>query len=336
MHSNLTPGEEWTEHYRGFTLHVNQDRDCWWQVYNGTDRLYVDEFPDSILDELLNIKPIGGRIRVTERGDVLTRIDEGHDAETAHEYDSLWLGSVELEGELVPTDNPEMSIPLDPDGIADGDLWPSVYDGARYSFTLQDNVWWHNPDTKKRHPVTTDIPDHIWAVLRRQKPEGGSFRVTPMGNVVTLIPSPPTEKIRDQFGELPAVVRNIIKLRKERANLEMLPIYVGDLSEDPLEVTEPPSLTDQLSGEEADALEDWAANLGSTSSTSPENHSADDLDSANSPNRGDTNGSETEEGGSSEPRTEETKEQDPPEFNDDPEEWLDLDLDSTEDRINDR
>jgi hypothetical protein len=344
MTADLTSGDEWTEHYRGLTLHLNQDRECWWQVYNGTDRLYLDEFPGSIIDELLRIKPLGGRIRVTEQGDVLTRVDEDGDAETVEEYDAVWLGAVDLGGEFVPRNNPDMGIPVEPVGVSAGDLWPSVYDGARYSFTVQGGVWWHNSVTRKRHPVTSDLPEHVTGALRRHKPEGGSFRVTPTNDVITLISSPPTETIRQQFSELPAVVRNIIKLRKERGDVEMLPVYVGSLGDTTLEVTEPPSLTDRLSEEEASALEDWAANLGSTNSTSTQNHTA-----SRSSDQG-TGRNESGESGSAESDSTEVnstgdgqadtagaeRDEDPPEFDDDPETWLDLDLDKTEERIDDR
>jgi len=57
--NNQTVGDEWTEHYRGLTLHINQSRECWWQVYNGTDRLYVENFPDEIIENLLQLKPLG-------------------------------------------------------------------------------------------------------------------------------------------------------------------------------------------------------------------------------------------------------------------------------------
>jgi len=54
--TNLSVGDEWDAHYRGLTLHINQSRDCWWQVYNGTDRLYVDDFPAEMIDDFLQLK----------------------------------------------------------------------------------------------------------------------------------------------------------------------------------------------------------------------------------------------------------------------------------------
>jgi len=327
-------GDEWTEHYRGLTLHINQSRECWWQVYNGTDRLYVENFPDEIIENILQLKPLGGRIRVTESGDVLTRVDEDDTAETAAEYAQVWIGNVDLTGELIPNDDPEMGIPIQPTELTDGDLWPSVYGGARYSFTPGGRMWWKNTATKKRHPVTTDFPETIQATLRQQNPQGGSFRITPSNDVITLVQSPATETIKSQFSELPALVRNIIKLRKEQAGLEMLPIYIGNLGDVTIDLKSPSSLTDKMSAEEKDALEGWAASLGGTIPTSTETHTTSQQGNQSDK---ETTKSEAESPSSttSEPESDDD-EGSPPNFDDDPEDWLDLDMDATEDRINDR
>jgi len=52
----------------------------------------------------------------------------------------------------------------------------------------------------------------------------------------------------------------------------MLPIYVGNLGDVTIDLDSPPSLTDQMSAEEQDALEGWAASLGGTSPTSADDH----------------------------------------------------------------
>jgi len=96
---------------------------------------------------------------------------------------------------------------------------------------------------QKRHPVTTDLPETIQSPLRQQKPQGGSFRITPSNDVITLVESPATDTVKRQFSDLPALVRNIIKLRKDRAGLEMLPIYVGNLGDVTIDLDSPPSLT---------------------------------------------------------------------------------------------
>lgn len=326
--NDRTVGDEWTEHYRGLTLHINPSRECWWQVYNGTDRLYVENFPEEVFDNLLQLKPLGGGIRVTEYGDVLTRIDEDDTAETAAEYTQVWIGNIDLTGELIPNDDPEMRIPIQPTELTDGDLWPSVYDGARYSFTPGGRMWWKNTATKKRHPVRTDFPETIQATLRQQKPQGGSFRITSSNDVITLVQSPATETIKSQFSELPSLVRNIIKLRKEQAGLEMLPIYIGNLGDVTIDLKSPSSLTDKMSEEEKDALKGWAESLGSNSPTSAETHTTTQQATQSDED-------ESSSSTASEPESDDD-EGSPRNFDDDPEDWLDLDMDATEDRINDR
>jgi hypothetical protein len=343
--TNLSVGDEWPEHYRGLTLHINQNRDCWWQVYNGTDRLYVDAFPEEIIDNLLQLKPLGGRIRLTESGDVLTRLDEDDTAESVDEYAQVWIGNVEFTGELVPEDAPDMAIPVDPTDLSKGDLWPSVYDGARYSFVPNGRMWWKNSTTKKRHPVTTSLPTTIQATLRQQKPQGGSFRITPTNDVITLVESPATETVKRQFGDLPALVRNIIKLRKERADLEMIPMYVGDLGDTTIELESPTSLTDQMSSEEQDALEGWAASLGGTTPTqtadhtTTEEHTQTDSQDTTSDQKGTTpeqTDTTPDNQDTSSPAQEADSDEDGrPDFKDDPEEWLGLDMEATEERIYD-
>jgi hypothetical protein len=272
---NLSPGDEWPGYYRGYRLHTNADREVWWQVYQGTDKLSLDPTPEQLVEQLLSVKRLGGRVRVTEGNDVIARRERGDS------YETVWVGELSLEGKFVPSDDPEYGVQARPKGLSPGDLWPSVYDGSKYSFDGSgDRIWWQNPDTGKRHPVATPIPSDVIGNLRSYKPDGGSFRVTPWNDVVTLVPTHPApEQVREQFRELPRVVKNIIKLRKERG-VEMLPVYVGRLDNVPLRVDDPVSLTDSLSDEEQSELESWAGSLGRTSSTTASNHRAGSSDSA--------------------------------------------------------
>lgn len=348
--TSYTAGDTWEEHYRGYELRINADGDVWWQVYNGTDRLHLEPTPADLVDQFLELKPLGGRVRVTEGAHVITR-QEDEAAEGARsegsldDYTPMYVGDLELTGELVPTDAPEHAVPVRPSGLSTGDLWPSVYDGARYSFSMDGNAWWHNSQTKKRHPVAGGLPDGIATALERLKPEGGSFRVTPWGDVITLVQSPATQTVRDQFGELPRVIRNIIKLRRERADLQMLPVYVDRLDTVPLDVEEPTSLVDELSDDEQEALEGWAASLGSTTTTSAETHKA----TRSSPSTGeaptetesaaatagasDESGHDTSEDSDAAREGGESDDEEPP--MDDPVTWLNDDMDKTEERIND-
>jgi hypothetical protein len=300
-------------------------------LYQGTDRLRLDPAPDEIVDRLLKHKRIGGRFHVTERGDVLTRVEDGDD------YEQLYLGQVDtLDGELVPNEAPEYKIDLQPEGLEPGDLWPSVYDGSRYSFS-EGRFWWHSGGSHKRHPVPEGLPEEVERSLRQYKPGGGSFRVLPWGDVITLIPLHPSpEKVESQFTELPRVVRNIIKLRKDR-DVEMLPVYVGSIDGYQIEVEEPTELTDGLSEEEEAELSSWAQSLGRTTSRSDSTHKVDGTDSEDTTERGSrsdpTSESEPKSGGEGTGRDESGEGgNDPPEFDDDPVDWIMDDLEDIDDR----
>lgn len=331
--TDYEPGDIWDEHYRGYELRINADGDIWWQVYDGTTRLHLEPKPDGIVEQFLELKPLGGRARVTEGGAVITR-KEDEDADgsrgsgSLEDYTSIYVGDIDLDGALVPQEEPGYQIPVRPDDVSSGDLWPSVYDGARYSFSMDGRAWWYNSSTKQRHPIAGGLPEDVQAKLTSLKPEGGSFRVTPWGDIMTLVGSPATKTVEDQFSELPHVVRNIIKLRLERADLQMLPLYVGHLDRVPLEVEEPTSLTDVLSEEEEQALENWAESLGSTSPRSAEEHSA----------RRPEEVSDSEDADEVSESAEESRDEseDPGIPADDPVAWLQEDMDKTEERIDDR
>lgn len=304
---DLSVGDEWPEHYRGFRLQISPDRSVWWQLYNGTARLELSEFPSEVIDSLLDLKHLGGRVHITERGDVLTRLEE----DAGDSYRDVYVGTVDLSGDLIPDDGDEYSIPLRPSNLSEGDLWPSVYDGGRYSFA-GDRVWWQSGSDHRRHTVEGEFSSTIIRTLKQYKPSGGSFRITPWGDVITLVPSHPAPgTVREQFGELPRVVQNIIKLRKDR-DVEMLPVYVGTVENPEITVSEPRSLTDSLSDEEQKDLASWASELGTTSNRSSDSHSA-------------SSSGDTDQGTSESSTSDASQDTEPPEFTDDPLEWMNRD-----------
>jgi hypothetical protein len=259
-------GDAWEGHYRGFTFHVNADGDMWWQQYNGEERLFVSDPPASLVEAVLEVKPQGGRIRVTEQNEVIAKVDKA----SGTGYDQVYIDQIPELQTLQPDSEPEYAIKLQPTDVDRGDLWPSVYDGTRFSLSSTDRIWWHNPETKRRHQISSGIPPEIAQAILAHKRQGGSFRVTPWGNVITLIsavPDPGT--IKEQFAELPRVVQNIIQLRNDRG-LEMLPVYIGSIGDSPIEIEEPRSLTDELDDSAWDDIEDWIDNLGPTATASDE------------------------------------------------------------------
>lgn len=276
-----TPGDSWTDYYRGYSFSVNADGEVWWQAYNGTDRLRLDPVPDDVVENLLEMKRQGGRIRVTEAGEVVTRTEI---AGSDDAYEVLYVGSTDIDGRLVPPDDPSHSVALSPTELEAGNLWSSVYDGAKYSFA-GDQFWWHNAENKLRHPFADPLPNPIVTELRRLRPQGGSFRVTPQGDVLTQIPterSPPD--VREQFRALPRPVKRVLQLRRNRGDVDMIPVYVGtlDAAHRPIDVEEPTRLTDPLTDEEQASLEGWAASVDSYESKelSPDDHRVDSGDDA--------------------------------------------------------
>ncbi|WP_256301663.1 hypothetical protein [Haloarchaeobius salinus] len=222
------------------------------------------------MESLLELKRLGGRVRITEDNDVLTRMEDGDD------YETYWVGEISLSGELVPPEDPQYSIPLQPDGVEPGDLWPSVYDGAKYSFGPGvDRIWWANPQTHKDHPVQDSLEPELVNSLARYKPRGGSLRVTPWNDVLTLVDLDRLpQDTRDEFDALPRVVKNLIALRRERGGVRKLPIYVGQIQKTPLSVAEPRSLTDPF--DEQGGVDSWLDSLGESSATNPKDHTVDD------------------------------------------------------------
>jgi hypothetical protein len=268
MTSEFSPGDKWPGNYRGYRLQTNPNGEVWWQVYQGTDRIFLEPTPDDLLDKLTSLKRLGGRVRVTEDNTVITKVEDDD------EYEQLYVGELSLRGRFVPREEPDYSISVRPDGLEPGDLWTSVYDGAKFSF-VGDRIWWTNPATHKRHPVEADIPDSVVRTLQRLKPNGGSFRITPWNDVLTLVSDPPNpDKAREQLQELPRVIKNIIVLRRERG-VEMLPVYAGSIESTPVDISEPRSLTDELSPDERAKLNSWAGSVGPTSDMDPENHQVD-------------------------------------------------------------
>jgi hypothetical protein len=262
--TNVSRGDAWEEHYRGLTLHVDADGDVWWQQYNGEQRLFVSDPPAMIVEAIFDVKPQGGRVRVTEQNDVIAKVEQT----SGTGYDQVYIDQLADPQVLQPDGEPEYAIELRPTDVDRGELWPSVYDGTRFSLSSTDRIWWHNPETKRRHQVSNGIPNEIVQAILAHKRQGGSFRVTPWGDVITLISAVPDPgAVKEQFAELPRVVQNIIQLRNDRG-LEMLPVYVGSIGDTPVEIDEPRSLTDELDDSAWDDIEDWIDNLGPTTSAS--------------------------------------------------------------------
>lgn len=270
---SLSTGEPWPAHYRGLTLHLDSRGDIWWRPYSGEQRLFVEDPPEPLVSVLLDVKPRGAMFRVTEHQDVIAKV-ENHEDGT---FDPVFVGRLEEPRRLLPDRNEEFPVELHPSGLEEGDLWPSVYDGSRYSLNGPDTIWWHDPDSKRRHKVVDGLPDEIARAIVFQKNGGGSFRITPWGDVITLIDRvPEPEDVVEQFRNLPRPIRNIVQLRNDRGG-DMLPIYIGNIGDNQIRIEEPRALTDPLDEVAQQELEDWIRSLGPTSTASRRQATEDEM-----------------------------------------------------------
>lgn len=235
MKGPLQPGERWTEHYRGTKYHFNSKKEFWWESPVTEDgftnlKALAREGHETIIEELLKLKPVGGTCRITETAEVLTKRDK--DMEPVYVVD---LGEPIIFPGLDLTGN----------NLEPKDLWTGFYDGARYSFN-RGSIWWKDPTFGSRIFVREKLPGDIQQVLNELKPEGGSFRINENGMVITLIPPQPMPTtLKEQFEKLSPTQKNFLAVKVK--NTKMLPVYVG-LYTDGFTLGKQIRLDDPLSG----------------------------------------------------------------------------------------
>ena len=236
--SEIKPGNKWPYHFRGTTYHYNSSQDIWWRTYKDGMKLIVKSGHERIIKELLPLKTEGGSFRITETGDVIAKVFDGDD----------WIPKF-----ICEMDEPfkfEEKISTTPSDLKPGDLWPSFYDGARYSYLL-DKIWWHNPDGPRQY-IEQKLPEEIIMQLHKYKPAGGSFRITENGYVITLIQKQPLpNNIKKQWESLSDIQQHIISVKVE--STDMLPIFIGRYHEG-ITLKEPTDWTKPLSSEQKEKM----------------------------------------------------------------------------------
>jgi len=212
LNENIQSGDGWQYHYRGTRYHYNSDQKVWWQTSKDGLKINVKSGHENILKNLLSLRSNGGTFRITETGDVIMKIEDD---------DGL------KETFVCEMDEPltfEENIEINPQNIQPGDLWPGFYDGARYSFSM-DKIWWKNPEGYRQYGIET-LPTDIILHFRKFKPQGGSFRITENGYVITLIEKQPLpNELKDQWNRLSTTQQRLVERKVNRT--EMLPIYIG-------------------------------------------------------------------------------------------------------------
>lgn len=221
MSSNITKGDNWPTHYRG-TRYRYGGHDVWWQTHKDGLKVHVVKGHERIVKELLTLKKSqknesGGSFRITETGDVITKIqgkDGGWKAIFVCEMDEPFQFEEKLD--TMPTE------------MKPGDLWPGFYDGARYSY-LMNKLWWNNPEGPRQY-VEEELPFEIIRELRLHKPQGGSFRITENGYVITLIPKQPLHNyLKKQWDSFSHIQQRLIQTKVQKT--DMLPVYIGKYHE---------------------------------------------------------------------------------------------------------
>jgi len=250
----MKPNDDWSGHYRGYRLRADDRQNVWWVPYRGEERLYSRNAPKEILIGIKKVKPEGGSVRVTETGDVIGKVNENG------EWKPKWIGRLKKPLVFSTRDSPNIKLNMRPTGLDPGHIWSSIYDGAKYSFQGRDRLWWTNPEGYRQY-ANERFPEKILKELLYYKTNGGSVRITPWGDVLTLVPTHPAppEKLIRQFDALKPIVANIIRLRKER-DVYMLPVYIGEIDFE-ITLNPPRKLTEPLSPEKREEMRKFLASF---------------------------------------------------------------------------
>lgn len=211
----LGPGDLWDDpaegYYRGSKYHCGPQGDVWWALPSGLGKVHAVGGHEDVVAEFLKLRPEGGSFRITEDGAVITREPTTFAPIYVCEYgETLRFEDVDVLGA----------------GIQPLDLWPSFYDGSRYSFK-KERTWWKDPEAVSWRETKETLPKEIRDRFFRVKPDGGSLRITENGKVLALIgPQPLPRHIEDQYKALNNTQKNLIAVKAQTAAL--LPVYLGD------------------------------------------------------------------------------------------------------------
>ena len=287
----LLPGEKYCgEKYRFSIKH----RSVSWHGPKGDIKIPISSGFDRILDSLERLGKSHGSFKLTPGGVVLTKIKLRDD------YEPVFVCNIHGHFEF------NADIDMNPDDCKPGSLWPGIYDGCRSAF-LGDRVWWTKPvDWDENSFVAISgrwswkkvIPKEILNQLILLKPDGGSFRVTSTGHVITLVLANDNRfsKHADEFDELSDQQQALILMYMREylpksstlrdVMMNMLPVYVGKLPDDflPLRFEPPKSYVEELdAGSRAAILEFLRKPSNAKKSTSTDRleetmHNSPDMD----------------------------------------------------------
>ena len=216
--------------YRGTHYHFNSENQIWWrpskEAFQGGLKATVTSNHSHLLKKLRKIRPEGGSFRITENNIVLTKIKR-------------------KDGNWVPVFVDELETPFQfkekienlPINLEPGDLWPSFYDGSKFSSIRsgETKVWFRQPlssvegetlSYSSRRYVEHNMPKGVEKEFSYYKGQGGSFRITENGYVITLIsPQPLSDRLKEQWDNFSDTQQRLIEVKVE--GTQMLPIFLG-------------------------------------------------------------------------------------------------------------
>ena len=212
----LDPGDPWDDsaegYYRGSKYRCSPTGDVRWTLPSGLGKVRAVAGYEDIVSEFLKLRPEGGTFRITEDGAVITKDQTSFEPIYVCEYgETLEFEDVDVLGE----------------GVQPLDLWPSFYDGSRYSFKRR-RTWWRDPQALSWRETIESLPKLIRDRFLQVKPDGGSIRVTENRKVLTLIkPQPLPRHMKPQYEALNNIQKTLIIINKHATDL--LPVYLGEL-----------------------------------------------------------------------------------------------------------
>lgn len=209
-------GEIYEGVYRGTKYSINYKRDVWWRRDWEHPKHMVEFSDEDILEEILDLRSQGGSFRITEAGEVLTKVYDQEDG-----YVPIYVG--EFDGKIEFED-----FEWNPNDIEKGDLWPAPYDGATFSVNANKELKVNIGNIKTK--AVEGHEDLVNKVLKF-KDQGGRFKINENGKILTLLyQAPYPEQIQKQMDELTNEEKNLIDIRDDADIDGMIPIYIGDFS----------------------------------------------------------------------------------------------------------
>lgn len=227
--------------YRGTTYHIDYNRNVWWQASAAYPRIKALFEDEEILERIIEVRPQGGSFRITEHGEILTKIMDS-DGEYVPIFVGMMKGKIELD-----------QLTWKPKSPKDGNLWPSIYDGTKLSVNTGGGLMIHIGNrkayAKSGHEELTKKVLHFIG-----RYGGGSFRINENGAILVLMHRAPyPAQIEKQFASLSDVEKRMLDIRRILDKDDRVPIHIGNF-EGNIEFGKIVNMNDEWTAEEDSEL----------------------------------------------------------------------------------